>query len=128
MTITAQQILDANFQWFIIEQHPPSMGKGSDSCVYRGPNGLKCGIGLVLPDELYVERMDLEGMNSTIAQVLGEYPGVAEFFDGVPVQFLTDIQHAHDFSSDKRTLNEFREEFIWRLKAVAATHQLVWNH
>jgi hypothetical protein len=30
----------------------------SVSCLYRGPNGRKCGIGQAIPDELYVPEMD----------------------------------------------------------------------
>jgi hypothetical protein len=28
---------------------------GSMACAYRGPNGLKCAVGCLIPDELYVD-------------------------------------------------------------------------
>lgn len=58
-------------------------------CLYRGPGGLKCAAGWVLPDPYY--RTDLEG---TLAPSAFKEAGIA-----IPVEtlgLLCDLQNAHD--------------------------------
>lgn len=57
--ITLQQIFDAAWQAFIIEDNPPSMATGPHSagtdplsCAYSDGKGGHCAIGLVLPEDV----------------------------------------------------------------------------
>ena len=38
--------------------------KGKDGCLYRGPNGLRCGIGHAFPDSVY--NKDMEGSSAAM--------------------------------------------------------------
>jgi hypothetical protein len=67
--ITLQQIFDAAFQAFIIEDRPPCVGS-SGACFYRGPNNTHCAVGLVLPPEI-------DNPEGTFTSVMGQY---SEFF------------------------------------------------
>jgi hypothetical protein len=54
-------------------------------CLFRGPNGTKCAVGWLIPDEEYKPEFDVDGMN--------KWP---PYFNGLTREFLIDIQKAHD--------------------------------
>jgi len=58
--MTAQELFDIVFK-HLMSQSAKSMMvvEGGFSCAYRGKDGLKCGIGILIPDEDY--REDMEG-------------------------------------------------------------------
>ncbi len=66
------------------------------NCVYRGPNGTKCAMGALIPDELYAERM--EGMSA--GMVLESYPELEKLLGGDRAsdngRLLTALQETHD--------------------------------
>jgi hypothetical protein len=51
----------------IVKQGRPSVGD-NDRCLYRGPDGLKCAVGHVIPDGVYspveMENQDILGLRS----------------------------------------------------------------
>jgi len=53
-----------------------SRGNAGD-CVYRSPEGLKCFIGALIPDDKYHREMDYADGQFPIAKVL-RYAGIAE--------------------------------------------------
>jgi len=68
--------------------------KDSSSCMYRGPNGLKCAIGMLIPDKLYKPRFegyDASGFGVRKALVKAGVPNTVAF-----VNFLACLQKVHD--------------------------------
>jgi len=68
-------------------------------CSYRGPLGLKCAIGHLIPDDRY--SADIENKTVFHKVVAEAIPELDRFAGTVPLalaQFLRDLQHAHDFS------------------------------
>jgi len=65
-----------------------------DDCAYRGKDGLKCAIGILIPDSLYEKSME----SSSIKGVLDCYPDVKDYIDpdGENIELLTDLQVIHD--------------------------------
>ena len=62
-------------------------------CLYRGPNGMKCAAGHLIPDEMYYPEMEGEH----ILFLLGMKPGIF----GEPItqgvaSFVYNMQQAHD--------------------------------
>lgn len=56
---TPQELFNAAWQHFIVEQNPLSLSGGNTSrCMHRGKDGAKCVIGLVISDDEY--HRDLE--------------------------------------------------------------------
>ena len=95
--------------------HLAKQGRRSEDkgrCLYRGPGGLMCAVGCLIPDELY--HGDMEG---DMMSVLTKYPDVAKHFDGVSKLLLHDLQGSHDFSST-------RDEIVDRLLTVAHEYDL----
>lgn len=85
-----------------VVKHLAQQGKRSivgDTCVYRRNDGLKCGIGGILPDHLYDEKME----GQQIDDVMREFPKIGEYFGVEPealdcptTDLLMALQSAHD--------------------------------
>lgn len=57
--------------------------------MYRGDNGMKCAIGCLIPDQIYVA--DMEGDIDQMLTLWPDHP----FHDG-DVAFMEDLQYIHD--------------------------------
>ena len=87
--MTEQEIFDKVYTHFVVERNPCSVS-ADGTCMYRGLNGAKCAVGLLIPDEQYQEGM--EGMSASM--LCEEYPSVCDW--GVSPDFLMSLQCAHD--------------------------------
>lgn len=65
------------------------------SCKYRGPDGGMCAVGCLIPDELYDPTM--EGLN--YVGIPEKFPMIKDFFDGVSVDLISELQSIHDETS-----------------------------
>ena len=85
-------------------------GMSSMSCKYRGPNGLKCAIGVFIPDEEY--REEFEGRT---AEYLPPPPAFRDesgkWLSNDHGDLAYDLQIAHDDSTSPEELNN-QLEFI----------------
>lgn len=79
----------------LIKQGAPSHSVEDQSCMYRGPNGLKCAIGLLIPDEEY-EQNPVEGVGVDYAFDDGYWPTLNNLADTVPLKLMSAMQEAHD--------------------------------
>lgn len=75
------------------QQRQPSYNGGS--CLYRGPGGLKCAMGALIPDAI----MNAGYEHSGIRSLLRYHDEIATFFDGVDKRLLSELQNAHDSNS-----------------------------
>ena len=94
------------------QQKRPSRSDSS-GCLYRGPDGLKCAVGALIPDELYSERMENQNLYNLMREK-GKFPGLSELFADVDIQVLSDFQDTHDFNEPARWEQRFKlcaEEF-----------------
>lgn len=71
------------------------------NCVYRGPNGTKCAVGMFIPDNKYDEHMDDSGSNGSFS-VIKRY----NLKDFMPLKLMGNFQACHDESEPKDTLND----------------------
>ena len=78
---------------------------GSSVCVYRHPDGLRCAIGAIIPDELYAE--DFEGR--TVDALLRETPALQALLQNVDRKVLADMQDIHDFTDPRYWEESFEE-------------------
>jgi len=77
------------------------------NCMYRGPNGLMCAIGCLIPDELYDSEMDC-GDGMTADTLLETYFPLKQIFRNLPLGFLKDLQALHDFYPEYK----WREQLV----------------
>jgi hypothetical protein len=87
-------------------------------CLYRGDDGMKCGIGCLIPDDLYkssFEGQPVKGFPEEILTRLGVVP------NGVELAFLTHLQRCHDRSSNT---DNFMAEFEKHMKNLAEVWEI----
>ncbi len=106
------------------------VSKEHAQCVYRGPNGLKCAIGHLIPDNMY--SIELEGKSlskefmdreNLPIKVLTRIAGTKNSKDlDSRLDFLAELQTAHDEVSF--TAPYFSHNFIMNMKQVAAKYHL----
>lgn len=106
--IEAQELYDYIVE-AIVKQGRPSVGD-NDRCLYRGPDGLKCAYGHVIPDSLYSE--ELEGESVEILADRGKFPETLQEHEAL----LQNLQYAHDTFSDAK---DFLASFVRRAGAIA---------
>jgi len=91
--VEAQELYDYIVE-AIVKQGRPSVGD-NDRCLYRGPDGLKCAAGHVIPDSFYSEFIE-EDTGVLQLRLKGRLPKSL-----VPrVDLICDLQVAHDAASN----------------------------
>lgn len=96
------------------------------NCYYRMANGKRCAIGALIPDELYDERMELNG----VANIVSAFPALQAVL-GIEspqdVVFLSELQELHDrfglFSWEEYVC----KDFLYCLNGFRDRHDLVWR-
>lgn len=93
---TMQAVFDRVWDHFITKGNPPGFDHAEHKCVYRQGN-LQCAIGCCIPDS--TRYRDLHAFGGSIRTLFEEFPAQAkEIFDDLPLDFLADLQDAHDES------------------------------
>jgi hypothetical protein len=74
-----------------------SVNKMGGKCVYRGPNGKKCAVGMFIPDEKYDSRMDKGALtNDTSAiNILRKFEYLQEYMP-LDIPGMVVFQRNHD--------------------------------
>ena len=80
----------------LLTQKEQSMDENG-KCLYRGPNGLKCAIGCLIPDEDYSPTM--EGIR--ISALIDKFRDLPHYFYDYVV-FLEKLQEIHDYVKVKQ--------------------------
>lgn len=119
MTLTRQEIFNI-VSTHLLEQDDKSAEtdeKGLFRCKYRGPNGLKCAIGILIPDEEYNPEWEGKCVNT---QNLSE---------GMPIAAACGISRADvDFARSLQHVHDLFDVCDWRnqLKLFRSSWNLVW--
>src|SRR3954452_25038072 len=87
--MTPQQIYNRVAK-HLLTQNRKSVKPGTMRCLYRGPNGLKCAIGILIPNKLYSEDMERVPVLN-----LCRFPSLKSRFDG-HYSLLCELQTVHD--------------------------------
>ena len=97
-----QRQLDAVWDWFVVQGKPRSIGVDDlrrPQCCYRSETGLRCGVGVLIPDELYESSIEGMSASSVAADSCGSLPELSKALGGLEnSNFLDSIQFAHDSS------------------------------
>lgn len=109
--ITAQQAFETAVRGVITQGKPAmSMINGHPLCRYRGDNGTKCAVGMLIPDEAYVPSM--EGITVTALTARFEALRPLQPFANT----LRAVQIAHDESAQMSPDADFVAEFKAKLR------------
>ena len=98
----------------------------SEGCLYRGPNGTKCAVGALIPDELYKE--EIEGWNINRFYLgkcpkAGKYSAIVQHFSGITTPMLYLLQEVHD-DEDNWDINGLNGKGVRRLFSIAKGYNL----
>jgi len=74
-----------------------------NTCLYRGPNGTKCAVGMFIPDKLYDSGMD-DGSQNDVESLLSEHAELAKIMP-LDLLVLKEFQSIHDNSSKDACLS-----------------------
>jgi hypothetical protein len=130
-TVTEQEVADYTIGK-LLEQGYASLDMDGN-CVYRGPEGSKCAIGWLIPDDAYDPNMDAYNANG-VTDVTNKYFRKNEdelcAFD-LRIQFLSELQVLHDnaLSGVKDAMGrdeDFLESFKHSAEFYYATKGLVF--
>lgn len=94
--MTAQEVFDKVVNHLYTQGRPAK--EDGKSCRYRGPNGTKCAVGCLIPDDEYRPIMEYKivcSINRMIDQHLIEAP-VTKKLIGEHENMLSDLQLVHD--------------------------------
>lgn len=99
----AQEIFDTVVV-HLLEQGEKSISSklGYSSCRYRGPNGLRCAVGCVIPDDIWEPAMEGWRVN----KLFQEYPNIRKLLGFRNLSLLLDCQNIHDNTA----VREWREK------------------
>jgi hypothetical protein len=118
MTHTKQSVFDTVARGILAQGGPALSENDLPSCVYRGAKGIKCGIGMLIPDSEYTDNM--EGQD--VINALGFSFALTNLAENVSINFLEQLQVAHDDagSSTIGWLDNWKEP----MRNIAVSHDL----
>lgn len=109
--MTNQEAFD-KVKTHLLTQQQKSQNSNSNICLYRGPNGLKCAVGALIPDEEFKEELN----NYSVVQYgMRTLPSLK----GLDIELLATLQIVHDESEVAEWENELRK--------VAEKFNLKWE-
>jgi hypothetical protein len=97
MAFTNQTAFDTVVKHLVTQQRRAVHDAGGEDekarCDYHAPDGTRCAVGVLIPDELYAPSMEGRRIGSTLC---GHRARLRGLFDGVHLGLLDALQRAHD--------------------------------
>jgi len=98
------------------------------TCMYRGPDGLKCAIGCLIPDDMYHESFEslsitmlAKNPKDPAAQELMEYLGIDN------LDLLSELQQIHDHTPTSLSMESIKYLWSVRLNKIIVEYGLEVN-
>lgn len=95
-----------------------SISDDGDLCLYRGPNGRKCAVGLFIPDDLYQDAMDYD-LGDTYNDIVKIEPKISSHMP-LEKKAMTSLQTIHDTAHKTSKVDKSLDNMLdWINKNVA---------
>lgn len=122
--LTLQEVFTAAVIGFREQNYQRSVQGGT--CMYRTPQGLRCLVGMAIPDDKYDPKWDSRGKGGGIASCWSD-PNFAGLFDTTR-SALRDLQWIHDRGGEFSHLSHADQvaEYEYRFRQYAAQYSLVY--
>ena len=101
---TAQEVFDYVIGHLVSQGKQSIQMEGGESCAYRGDNGAKCAVGVLIPDEVYNDVMEGDSVDGLIENFPREcmITGIKKHKD-----ILNSLQNMHDSFSAWQNQDSF---------------------
>lgn len=111
---TLQQVFNQAFRGLRKQGWKKSVAADGTTCMYRGPNGLRCAIGHAIPNSRYMKKFEeYSVINGTILRAaLGVGTGYSGPIDLHGVLFS--LQNCHDSARGRKDMERSMLEFAQR--------------
>ncbi len=98
--MTKQEIFNKVWDWFVTKGYPRSKDL-QGACRYRGDNGTKCPVGVLIPDDLYTPMMEGAAASRACILITNYSTEGAKFVASLTeesnsAQLLSELQAVHD--------------------------------
>lgn len=114
--MTNQEIFDKVWQHFVVNHNPFS--RDEDCCLYRGPNGAACSVGIFIPDRLYDPELEVCDVYTLLSDTENdELRCLLE----PNVDFFAKLQDIHDSCENT---DEGYNKFVKGMKKLAKSKNL----
>jgi hypothetical protein len=110
---TTQEVFDVCALHLLNQNERSVKFADSANCMYRGDNGLKCAIGILIPDEEYTENMEGNG----VVRLTSKY-GITDHVD-----MLSCLQSLHD----EHDVSNWQEKLIRLAHAYYLSDERIAN-
>jgi hypothetical protein len=117
--MTLQKAFNRIWRHFVTKKGPRSYNGRKNGCMYRGPDGAKCAIGLLIPERLY--KPEMEGDNVLADEV---WEAARKAVPGVRRRTLKSLQECHDRAADNVDNASFGADIERRLTSFASRRRL----
>lgn len=114
--MTRQEIFDKVVAHFAVQREAAAKYEG---CMYRTPDGRKCAVGALVPDEAYDPSCEGDGVST----LFREYPDMMRV-SGLTRRhevLLIDLQRAHDSAAESGC---FLSDLSGKFRVAANTHRI----
>lgn len=123
MALTKRSVLETLIAWVEVGNGPSVEGY---SCLYRGPGGSKCFVGVFIPDEYFADGNPRWNVGSGPETVVYEEPSLGPILlnpeAGVDCAFWETLQKVHDDRS-RMPPEDFKQSALKRLRELLDTSE-----
>jgi hypothetical protein len=124
--MTIKEIHNRVVEHFIVKKSAPSFLKKDNNyrCLYRGPNGTRCPVGLFIPDNKYSQALEMQPLQAVFQQRMLDFDLPAEEQELQKVfAYFQNCQRAHDLCLPLE--EDFHGRFEQELSKLAKAFQLI---
>jgi hypothetical protein len=100
------------------QKYVQSQNPLTETCVYRGPNSVRCAAGHLLPNSLYHKEME----GKSISSLIMDFRSIEEYFSNVSDSLLFELQTAHD-----SYLMSGKQQWELQMKKISGYYNLVYT-
>ena len=107
----------------IVAQGRGAINETTRDCLYCTPDGARCGIGIMLPDDHEIIQHAEDFADDSVQEILCRFPDLEEIL-GNDLMFLASLQTAHDWAAKTPS---FVEVYKGRMRGVAKSFGLQFH-
>ena len=117
-TITNEELFN-RVRTHLLTQAKKSIDPATDNCLYRGPDGTKCAVGILISDKYYSEYLENIGIGigragGKVVEAVSNSLGVKLTIDNIELlDALQDVHDRYEVAQWPEKLEKVRRDFLY---------------